>query len=164
MPTLATSSAGLRTTTEGLTLVEMLAALAILAVITAATMLSLGSLAPGASGDQEAHRLAVRLQFAVDEALVTSAPMALRWDAAGYRFLTWDADSGVWRWSSGQDLGRRHDLPAALRLSRDDSRDTGPIRIEPDRAETTILRIETASGHWWVAFDGLEANVSTTGN
>ncbi|MFO1143483.1 MAG: prepilin-type N-terminal cleavage/methylation domain-containing protein [Amaricoccus sp.] len=162
MPTSATSP--LREPDAGLTLVEMLAALAILAVMAAATMLSLGSLARGASGEAEAHRLATRLQFAADEVLVTSTPMALRWDPAGYQFLSWDANGGGWRRSGESDLGSRHALPGALQLARDDSRDAGPIRIEPDRPETAILRIEAAAGAWRVAFDGLGATVSTAGD
>ena len=163
MPTSATNP-GRRAPDAGLTLVEMLVALAILAVMTAATMLSLGSLSREASGEEEAHRLATRLQFAADETLVTSAPMALRWDSGGYQFLTWDANGGGWRRSGGHDLGSRHALPAALQLARDDSRDAGPIRIEPDRPQTAIFRIDAGNAAWRVAFDGLGATVSAAGN
>ena len=163
MPTSATDPAGRRAPTAGLTLVEMLAALAILAVMAGATMLSLGSLTRGASAEEEAHRLATRLQFAADEALVTSAPMALRWDPGGYQFLTWDASGGAWR-RSVNDLGSRHALPAALQLTRGDGGDAGPIRIEPDRPQTAILLVDAASGAWRVAFDGLGATVTAAGN
>ena len=64
-------------------------------------------------------RLADRLQLAADEVMVTSVPLAMVWDARGYRFLAWDAAGRRWRRSGQRDLGARHGLPAALRLERE---------------------------------------------
>lgn len=157
MPTSATRRAPRRGSTAGLTLVETLVALSILAVTAGALMLSLGGIGRGAAGEQEANRLAARLQLAADLALVTGAPLALRWDPGGYQFLAWDPAGGDWRPSGEGDLGAWRALPAALRLARDDSDDPRPIRIEADRPRTAVLRIDGGRSAWRVDFDGIGA-------
>ena len=71
--------------------------LAIVGVMSGVTVLGLGALDRGGSGEAEAMRLADRLRLAADEALVTSVPLALVWDERGYRFLAWDAAGARWQ-------------------------------------------------------------------
>lgn len=180
MPTSAARPPAPRGPTSGLTLVETLVALSILAVTAGALMLSLGGIGRGAAGEQEANRLAARLQLAADLALVTGAPLALRWDPGGYQFLAWDPDGGDWRPSGAGDLGDRRALPAALRLAREDSEDARPLRIEADRPRSAVLRIDAGSvfgldggsavfgrdggkAAWRIDFDGIGATVRTDG-
>jgi len=144
----------------GLSLVEVLVVLAIVGIMSGVTLLGLGALDRGTSGEAEATRLANRLQLAVDEALVTAAPLALVWDERGYRFLAWDAAGARWQPSSQRDLGRRHGLPATLRLARD-GRDGGPVIVAPDApGPLAVLRIAGGGGMSRVAFDGFATTVA----
>ncbi len=181
MPTSAARPPAPRGPTSGLTLVETLVALSLLAAMAGALMLSLGGIGRGAAGEQEANRLAARLQAAADLALVTGAPLALRWDPGGYQFLAWDAADGDWRPSGAGDLGDRRALPAALRLAREDSGDARPIRIEADRPRSAVLRLDAGNGVfgldggngvfgldggavWRIDFDGIGATVRAGGD
>jgi general secretion pathway protein H len=144
----------------GLTLVEVLVVLAIGAAMAGATVLGLGSLGRGASGEAEALRLADRLRLAADEAMVTSVPLALVWDPRGYRFLAWDPAQAAWRDSGHGDLGRRHRLPSGLRLGREDGGE-GPALIAPDLPlPPSLFSIAGASGTWRVGFEGFGAAVA----
>ena len=144
----------------GVSLVETLVVLAIVGIMSGLTLLGLGTLDRGTSGESEAARLANRLQFAVDEAIVTAVPLALVWDEHGYRFLAWDAAGARWQWSAHRDLGRRHSLPTTLRLARE-GRDSGPVMISPDLPQPpAIVRVSGGGGTWRVDFDGLGAAVA----
>jgi general secretion pathway protein H len=162
MPTLRMApGSDARTRAAGLSLVEVLVVLAIVGVMAGATVLGLGSLARGASGEAEALRLAARLRLAADEAMVTSVPLAMTWDAHGYRFLAWDAVGARWRQSGQHDLGARHGLPAALRLEREDAAEGVPIVVTPDVPQAAVLRIAGSGEVWRVAFDGFGTSVAT---
>jgi general secretion pathway protein H len=148
----------------GLSLVEVLVVLALVAVMSSVTVLGLGALDRGSSGEAEAMRLADRLRLAADEALVAAAPLALVWDERGYRFLAWNPADARWRPSMPRDLGRRHALPAPLRLSRE-GRDDGPVTIAPDLPQPpSFLRIAGGGATWRVAFDGINAAVAEVPN
>ena len=87
----------------GLSLVEVLVVLAIVGIMAGVTVLGLGALDRGASGEAEAMRLASRMRLAADEALVTSVPLALVWEEHGYRFLAWDPAGGDGTWQVAFD-------------------------------------------------------------
>jgi general secretion pathway protein H len=141
-----------------MTLVEALVVLAIVGITTGATVLGLGSLGRGARSETEAMRLADRLQLAADEAIATAAPLALVWSAGGYEFVAWDPIGGGWNPSRRRELGRRHDLPAALRLERPGARDKAPILIAPDLPQPPLeLRITGGGTEWRVALDGIQS-------
>jgi general secretion pathway protein H len=142
----------------GVSLVEVLVVLAIVGIMAGVTTLGLGALDRGARSEAEALRLADRLQLAADEALVTGGPLALVWDDRGYRFLGWDAAGERWRASVQGDLGRRHELPAALRLAREDGGD-GPVLIAPDLPQAPVVLAVAGGGvPGRVAFDGFAAS------
>ena len=145
----------------GLTLVEVLVVLAIVGVMAGVTVLGLGPLRRGTSGETEAMRLADRLQLAADEAMVTSVPLAMVWDARGYQFFAWDAAEQAWRQSGQRDLGARHGLPPALRLEREGG--DAPVMIAPHLPQAAVLRIVGSAGGWSVAFDGVGTAVAPVG-
>jgi general secretion pathway protein H len=146
----------------GLSLVEVLVVLAIVGVVSGVTVLGLGALGRGASGEAEAMRLAGRLRLAVDEALVASVSLALVWDERGYRFLAWDPADARWQ-TAPRDLGRHRALPAPLRLARL-GRDGGPVMIAPDVPRPAVLRIAGGGATWQVAFDGFGAAAEKIGD
>lgn len=147
----------------GLSLVEVLVVLAIVGVMSGVTVLGLGALDRGGSGEAEATRLANRLRLAADEALVTSVPLALVWEERGYRFLAWHAAGARWQGAPG-DLGRHHGLPAPLRLARDGGSGDA-VMIAPDLPQPpAVLHIAGGGGTWQVAFDGFGAAVARVGD
>ena len=125
------------------------------------TLFGLGTLDQGNSGESEAARLANRLQFAVDEAIVTAVPLALVWDEHVYQFLAWDAAGARWQWSAHRDLGPWHSLPTTLRLVRE-GRDSGPVDDlhRPAAGAGDRPHLRCGGGTWRVDFDGLGAAVT----
>lgn len=148
----------------GVTLIEILVVLAIVAVGAGASMLALGALDGGSRAGAEALRLADRLRLAADEAMVTAAPLALQWDARGYRFLAWDAREAVWREAPQDLLGAAHRLPAALTLAREDAATPDPVLITPDLPQPpVVLRLAGGAADWRVSFDGFAAAATPAG-
>lgn len=142
----------------GLTLIEMLVVLAIVAVMAGVTVLGLGALDRGGRAEAEARRLADRLQLASDTALVAGAPLAMAWNARGYRFLRWDAGRGAWAGSGDGLLDTPHALPPALRLERADGGGAAALLITPDLPQPPAgFRVAGGSTSWGVAFDGFGA-------
>ena len=142
----------------GLTLIEVLVVLAIVGVMTGVSVLSLGALDRGARAETEAMRLADRMQLASDEALTSTATLALVWDAQGYRFDRWDGAGAGWRRIDRGPLGVSRTLPGMLRLQRGDGSDPTPVEIAAHLPQaTTDLVIAGAGGAWAVVFDGLSA-------
>jgi len=155
---------GRRDPRSGFSLIEVLVVLAIVAVMTGASVLGLGALDRGAGPEAEAMRLADRLRLAADEVLVTPTPLALVWDASGYRFIAWDARDAAWRDHAQAALGTAHRLPASLRLGREDQPERNPILITPDLPRPpVVLRLADAGGDagaWRVSFDGFAATAA----
>ncbi len=143
----------------GLTLVEVMVALAIIAVMSSVAVLAVGGMGRGATTEAEARRLAARLRLAADETMVTSRGLALQWDRRGYGFVSWDAASRGWKPSEVGALGERHDLPSGMTLEgavRD-----GPAPIAVDGVGPPLaLELRGRTNAWRVAFDGL--NVAAT--
>lgn len=136
----------------GMTLVEMLVVLAVVGVMTTAVALGGGFGDRGLSAQTEANRLAERIRFAQDEAIVTRRPLALDWDAHGYAFMTRAAD-GAWTADSHALLGPRHDLPGRIALAGD-----GPVLIlikGDGLGAPADLSLSDGDRTWRVAYDGL---------
>ena len=77
---------------QGFTLVELMVVIAIIGVAAGAVMLSMPDPRPTLA--VEAERFAARLTLAREEAMMTNRPVALRADAAGYGFESFDG--AVW--------------------------------------------------------------------
>lgn len=143
----------------GLTLVEMLVVLAIIGIMSGITLLAIGRGDRGRSGTIEAGRLAQRLRLAADDVRVAERPLALAWDAHGYRFVARDAKSGRWRPDRIAQLGTRRDLPAGMTLAIADG--PSPIPIAADGTGPPIeARLRSGAAGWTIAFDGLDAAVN----
>jgi general secretion pathway protein H len=142
----------------GMTLVEVLAVLAIVGVTTGATVLGLGALGRGVGGETEAMRLADRLQLAADEAIATSAPLALVWTDRSYEFAAWDPLGSGWHPSRRRELAS-HVLAAGLRLERPGKRGEAPILIGPDLPGPPVeLHVVGGGAGWRVGFDGVRGS------
>ena len=148
----------------GLTLIETLIVLVIIGVMAGVAVLGLGALDRGGRAEAEARRLADRLQLASDQVLVAGAPLAMVWDATGYRFLRWDAGQATWEANGAGLLDRRHALPGALRLERAGVAGTPPVLITPDLPQPEALfRISGSGAPWAVGFDGFRAAAAPQG-
>ncbi len=69
------------------TLIEILVVLVIISIITAVAVLSLTLAGTKAKAKQEANRMAMVIQFAEQQALLQTAPIALQVDTHQYQFL-----------------------------------------------------------------------------
>ena len=139
----------------GISLIEVMVVLAIVGVMTGATVVGIGALDRSGRAEAEARRLVDRLQLAADEALVAATPLALTWDARGYRFFGWNREAGAWEAAVFPALGLPHALPATLRLEAETGADDAPVLIAPDLATPAMqLRVMGGDRDWRVAFDG----------
>lgn len=150
---------------SGLTLVEVVVALAIVGVMTGAAVMSLGSADRSGGAETEAVRLAARLGLGVDMALIDGAQLDLQWDERGYAFnRTADGASH----EAQSTIGGRHDLAAGVRLSV--TSETGArvfgktgavVTLRPEDAATPVSFLLDGPGpDWRVQFDGLNASAT----
>lgn len=134
-----------------MTLVEMLAVLAIIAVAAGATVLGIGAATRAPSVESEARRLSTRLQSVADEAMVDDRPLAFTWDDRSYAFLSWDGRG----WQAGADEGhKRHPLPAGIRIEMNGRKP--PLLLGVDGAGVpATIGLRTGADRWLVVYDGL---------
>ena len=138
---------------SGMTLVEMLAVLAIIGVAAGATALGIGAATRAPSVESEARRLSTRLQSVADEAMVSDRPVAFTWDAKSYAFLRWDGRG----WQTGEGDGHaRHRLPAGISLDMGNRRP--PLLLGVDGSGVpAAIGMKTGGDRWLVVYDGLTA-------
>lgn len=142
----------------GISLVEVLVVLAIVGLMSGLSVIGLGALDRGSRAEAEARRLADRLRLASDEVLVTAMPVAMIWDARGYRFVGWDPAAEAWEAHSLPELGTPHILSAALRLEAEEGAAETAVLITPDLPQPpVVLRLSGGGGPWRVSFDGFAA-------
>lgn len=132
-----------------------------------AALITLGMGHDGAAGlRQESDRLRSALEHAAQLAQWRRAPLLWEGDAAGYRFLSANAD-GQWQDETEETL-RRHALPDAMRL-----RATGPAGEEAPlklllrasgRNDPYALIVESPAGRWRVTGDPLNRVRSAPGS
>jgi general secretion pathway protein H len=136
-----------------MTLVEMLAVLAIIAVAAGATVLGIGAATRAPSVEAEARRLSVRLQSVADEAMVSDRPVAFTWDEKGYAFQS--QVGGGWQTGS-DDAHARHRLPAGISI--DMGRRKPPLLLGVDGTGVpAAIGLKTGEDRWLVVYDGLTA-------
>lgn len=142
----------------GMTLVEVLVVLSIIGVATAATVLSLQGADRASRSEAEARRLAQNINLAVDEAFVDGAPLALVWDAHGYRFVAWSPQAQAWGPSSTPILAR-HDLTPILSLERQGIEGAPAVMISSTAGSpATDFTVSGTLPAWHVRFDGFSAS------
>jgi general secretion pathway protein H len=100
----------------GFTLIELLVVIVILAIMAAMVILSVGTLRQDDAAETEARRLTALLQLLGEEALIQGRDFGLEFFEDGYRFLSWDPDSGLWSVIETEEALRRRTLPPELRM------------------------------------------------
>ena len=138
----------------GMTLVEIVVALAIVAVMASITVLSIGAADRGGGAETEARRLAARIGLAADEALIEGRSVMLAWDERGYS-LTGDGVPTDGLTASSE----RHDLGANLKLSGPAARGSVMISESGDGRPVAFL-ISDSDREWRVDFNGLDASAA----
>ena len=101
----------------GFSLLELLIVIVILAVMAGLTLLSMGTLRSGDVAETEARRLTALLELVAEEALVQGRDYGVEFFEDGYRFLSWDPDSGLWSVVSDEAALRHRSLPPDLRIA-----------------------------------------------
>ena len=157
-----------RSADGGITLIEVLVVLAVIGVATGATMLGLNATDRDTRAEAEAVRLARNLSLGVDEALLGGTPLALVWDASGYRFIAWSAVDAAWGPAKPNSLSNRHDLRAPVMLSLPGATATTPVLIASSGIGPTVefefgATAGSSSPRWSVAFDGFSATARPKG-
>jgi general secretion pathway protein H len=123
----------------GVTLIEMMIVLVVIGVATGAATLGLGAVGRADAPAHEARRLATVIGQGIDDALISGVTRAVAWDARGYRVGT----------------GGRHDLPAAVTLTRSDFLPDAAV-LSANAASVPLAFVLTGGGDvWHVDFDGL---------
>lgn len=144
----------------GLTLIEVLVVLAIVGVATGAAMLGVNAAGRTTLAQTEAVRLARSLTLGADEAMFAQAPLAVLWDASGYRFVQW-SESGGWTATASRFLTERHDLPNGLSMqlaSGTTGQSAAPVMIRAGGlGPVTTFTLDGADIRWVVDFDSYSA-------
>ncbi|PZU10250.1 MAG: type II secretion system protein GspH [Sphingomonas sp.] len=136
----------------------MLVVLAIIGVMAGAVVLAMGR-AGGGGARAEARRFATRLALAADETMVTDMPIAIDWDAGGYRFLGWNGRAWV---ESGTPALEPHRLPAGLTIEATGAR---PLLIGGDAGGVALdARLRGRGEGWRIRFDGVNATAEMDGS
>jgi general secretion pathway protein H len=98
---------------RGFTLIELLVVLLIIGTVVSLATMALSD-NRGEQMEQEARRLAAVLQLAADEAVLSSAPIGVRFYDNGYAFLRRQQEQ--WQPIEGDRQLRSRELPDPLRL------------------------------------------------
>ncbi|WP_290125513.1 GspH/FimT family pseudopilin [Brevundimonas vancanneytii] len=125
---------------QGFTLVELMVVIAIIGVAAGAVLLSMPDPRPTLA--VEAERFAARLTLAREEAVMTNRPVALRADAAGYGFESFDG--AVWTpltgvlapkaWGEGVAVA----APARAVFDPTGGADAASVRLEREGQAVTV--------------------------
>jgi len=140
----------------GMTLVEMMAVLAIIGIAAGATMLGVGAATRGPGAEAEARRLVTTMQSAADEAMIEGQPLALTWDDRSYAFLRWNGRS----WEAGEGKAyANHDLPLGMTLDAGGLKPPMPLGVDGSGVPATMI-LRAGSDRWAIVYDGLSATAS----
>jgi general secretion pathway protein H len=105
-----------RTRAAGFSLIELLVVIVILAIMAAMVLLSMGTLRSGDPAETEARRLTALLELLAEEALIQGRDYGVEFFADGYRFLSFDPDSGLWSVVADEASLRPRELSGDLRM------------------------------------------------
>lgn len=129
----------------GMTLVEIVVALALVGVMAGIAVLSVGAADRGVGSETEARRLAARIALAADRALIEGQTLNLIWDEQGY---------------SLDESGTRHALASGIKLAGPTP--AGAIAINADSGVALAsFTFQGGGAAWRVDFDGLNASATS---
>jgi general secretion pathway protein H len=120
MPTSATGISNkhkpvrIRCNSAGLTLIELLVAVAVIGIIISITLLSLNVLGSDRQLQDEARRVVTLLEAAQDEALMQGREYGLEVMRTSYRFVEYDPYQVRWLAMSDDDIFRARNLPDGM--------------------------------------------------
>lgn len=100
----------------GFTLVEILVVMFIIATVLSIGLLSFGVLGDDRELQTEAKRFAALSEVAQDEAFMQGREFGIEFLSAGYRFVEYDAQTGLWADVPGDETLRLRKLPAGSEL------------------------------------------------
>ena len=100
--------------TAGFTLIEILVVVVIIATIVSITLLSFGVLGNDRDLRTEGQRLAALIEVAQDDATMQGREFAVEFMTSSYRFVEYDALTGVWSDIPGDDTLRLRTLSEDL--------------------------------------------------
>jgi general secretion pathway protein H len=101
----------------GFSLIELLVVIVILGIMVGMAVLSMGLLRGTDHAETEARRLTALLALVGEEALVQGRDFGVEFFEDGYRFLSWDADTGLWTEVTDEAALRRRTLPPELSIA-----------------------------------------------
>lgn len=101
----------------GFSLIELLVVIVILAIMAGMVLLSMGTLRSVDPAETEARRLTALLELVAEEALVQGRDYGIEFFTDGYRFLSFDPDSGLWSVVDDEASLRRRALGGELRVA-----------------------------------------------
>ena len=149
-----------RNSEAGMSLIEVIVALAIIGVMSGIAVLSIGSFDRTDAPDTEAQRLAARINLAADMALIEGRQISLTWDEHGYSLEdTGFNDTGNAARDTSEPLGGRHDLASSMHLIGPSATGTFVIR-ETSAAAVASFVVQGRQNEWQVDFNGLAASAN----
>jgi general secretion pathway protein H len=101
----------------GFSLIELLVVIVIMGIMVGMAVLSMGLLRGTDHAETEARRLTALLALVGEEALIQGRDFGVEFFEDGYRFLSWDADTGLWTEVADEAALRRRTLPPELRIA-----------------------------------------------
>lgn len=157
---MAVTVASARQPDAGLTLIETMVALSLIALASGVVVAGLDAGSMNRVLEAEANTLALKLNFAVDEALVGGYPIELKWSASSYNFSVVAADTATS--AAPIALARPIATPSNLpdRITLRDSGGAASVVIPPGLdGVAALLVLEAGQDRRFVQFDGYTARM-----
>ncbi len=145
--------------TAGFTLIEILVVVVIIATILSITLLSFGILGNDAELRTEGQRIASLIEVTQDDATLQGREFGLEFMTSSYRFVEYDALTGVWSDIPGDDTLRLRSLPedVEFELYLEDKRvllNDGPTPFDADGKNSGRNATDVYSPHLLVYSSG----------
>ena len=145
---------------RGFTLIELLVVLVVLALLVSLVGLNIGGGGERRELAERTRSLFLRMQVALDEAVISGREIGLRFDNGRYRFLVFERDSQSWAAPRGRRLsGGRFPQWVGKRVTTEGSEGTGlddgeseqlPDIVFFSSGEITPFELEL----WWQRDEG----------
>ncbi len=143
----------------GFTLIEILVVIVIVGTVLSIAMLSFGILGNDRDLQTEARRFLSLVEVARDEASMQGREFGIELMTAGYRFVEYDALTGLWADVPGDDTLRLRSMPedVELELYLEDKRivlDDDPAEFEDPDKRTSMTTTKAYAPHLLIYSSG----------